>query len=93
MADRLHERSPWRIAYESLLASRGSSSETVTLKVNAKGEVQPEVTAVRRDGESLLEAYGRASHVLRVARADHTPSESLLPVDGLTAAPTPFDDV
>jgi hypothetical protein len=100
MPDRSHGRSPWRDAYEALMASRGSSSETVTLKVNAKGEFQPEVTAVRQDGETLIEAYGRASRILRIARADFASqpagngdAASLLPAEGLTALPTPFDDV
>lgn len=82
---RAHERSPWRIAYELLIASRAGGSESVSLKINAKGDVQPEVVAVRQNGESLLEAYGRASHVLRVARADFSSSEGSLPFEGLPA--------
>lgn len=85
MGDRLHERSPWRIAYELLLGSRSGGSESVSLKINAKGDVQPEVVAVRQDGESLLEAYGRAERVLRVARADFSSSGGSLPFEGLPA--------
>lgn len=70
--ERQHGVSPYRVAYEGLLAvltSRASSaSETVTLKVNAKGDVQPEVVAVCREGESLMAAYSRASEVLREAQ-------------------------
>lgn len=94
MTERKHVRSPWRDAYELLVGSRAGGSESVTLKYNAKGDMQPEVTAVRQDGETLLEAYARASLVLRVAKADFVPSESLLPVEGLTGAPGedgPFD--
>jgi hypothetical protein len=75
------------------MASRGQSSETVTLKYNAKDNMQPEVTAVRQDGETLLEAYARASLVLRVAKADFDPDKADLPFQGLAAAETPFDDV
>ena len=85
MTERSHGISPWRAAYELLLASRSGSSESVSLKINAKGDVQPEVTAVRQDGESLLEAYGRASHVLRVARADFSSGNGSLPFEGLPA--------
>ena len=59
MADRSHGVSPWRTAYEQLIQTMvGSASKprevgraTVTLKENAKGEVQIEVsaTAVRAD--------------------------------------------
>ena len=93
MAERTHGRSPWRDAYELLVGSRSGGSESVTLKYNAKQEMQPEVTAVRQDGETLLEAYARAALVLRVAKADFDPDNTLLPVEGLTAASTPFDDV
>ena len=82
-AERSHGVSPWRVAFELLVASRSGGSESVTLKVNAKGEVQPDVTAVRQDGESLLEAYARAANVLRVARAEHSPSGLDLPFQGL----------
>lgn len=72
MSTREHGFSPYRHAYEGLLAvltARSSSaSETVTLKVNAKGDVQPEVVAVCREGESLMSAYARASEVLREAQ-------------------------
>lgn len=72
MSTREHGFSPYRHAYEGLLAvltSRTSSaSETVTLKVNAKGDVQPEVVAVCREGETLMAAYSRASEVLREAQ-------------------------
>ena len=85
MADRSHGVSPWRTAYELLIRSRSGGSESVTLKYNAKGDMQPEVTAVRQDGESLLEAYGRASHVLRVTRADFSSSNGSLPFEGLPA--------
>ena len=88
MSARAHERSPWRIAFESLLASRGSASETVTLKVNAKGEVQPEVTAVAKDGEHLSAVYGRAAAVLETARRDFRPSHPAKSVQGVTE---PFD--
>lgn len=60
---RAHERSPWRIAYEQLAAlmfARGGASESVTLRMNAKGGTQPELTCVVRDGETLSEAVGRA---------------------------------
>lgn len=71
MSARLHERSPYRIAYEGLLAvvaSRSTAaSEAVTLKQNAKGDVQPEVTAVCREGESLSACYARAAEVMREA--------------------------
>ena len=93
MADRSHGVSPWRTAYELLVHSRSGGSESVTLKYNAKQEMQPEVTAVRQDGETLLEAYARASLVLRVAKADFDPDKANLPFTGLTAAETPFDDV
>lgn len=63
------ERSPWRIAFEAL-AHRPAASESVTLRINAKREVQPEVTAVAKDGESLVSVYARAAAVLRGARAD-----------------------
>lgn len=59
MAERTHGRSPWRDAYEQLIQTMlGQASKpreigraTVTLKENAKGEVQIEVsaTAVRAD--------------------------------------------
>ncbi len=72
MSTREHSRSPYRIAYEGLLAvvagRSSAASETVTLKVNAKGDVQPEVVAVVREGESLMAAYARASEVLREAQ-------------------------
>lgn len=90
-ADRSHGVSPWRTAYELLIGSRSGGSESVTLKYNAKGDMQPEITSVRQDGETLLEAYSRASLVLRVARADFDPDQPSLPVEGLTAAPVPFD--
>ena len=58
-SDRSHGRSPWREAYEMLIHGQlGQASKprevgraTVTLKENAKGEVQIEVsaTAVRAD--------------------------------------------
>ena len=86
MADRSHGVSPWRTAYELLIGSRSGGSESVTLKYNAKGDMQPEVTSVRQDGESLLEAYGRASHVLRVARADFLPPGSPVPSEWAAAA-------
>lgn len=86
MAERTHERSPWRIAYELLLGSRTGGSESVTLKYNAKQEMQPEVTAVRQDGETLLEAYSRASNVLRVARSDFVPPGAPVPPEWAAAA-------
>ena len=71
MSVREHTRSPWRTAYEGLLAvtaARSSAaSETVTLKQNAKGDVQPEVTATAREGESLMATYSRAAEVMRLA--------------------------
>ena len=74
--ERAHGVSPYRVAYEGLLAvltSRSSAaSETITLKVNAKGDVQPEVVAVCREGESLMSAYARASEVLREAQRAFT---------------------
>lgn len=72
MSTREHSRSPYRIAYEGLLAvvagRSSAASETITLKVNAKGDVQPEVVAVVREGESLMSAYARASEVLSEAQ-------------------------
>ena len=87
MADRSHGVSPWRVAFELLVASRSGGSESVTLKYNAKGDMQPEVTAVRQDGETLLQAYARASQTLRIARADFLPSDGSVPFEGLTADP------
>ena len=70
--EKSHGVSPYRVAYEGLLAvvagRTSAASETVTLKVNAKGDVQPEVVAVCREGESLMAAYARASEVLREAQ-------------------------
>ena len=64
MASREHTRSPWRIAFEALVATRnGGASESVTLKLNAKGGIQPEVVAVPQNGETLSEAAGRAESV------------------------------
>lgn len=72
MSTREHSRSPYRIAYEGLLAvvagRSSAASETVTLKQNAKGDVQPEITAVCREGESLMAAYARASEVMKEAQ-------------------------
>jgi fructoselysine-6-P-deglycase FrlB-like protein len=86
MSTREHTRSPYRIAYEGLLAvvagRSGAASETVTLKVNARGDVQPEVVAVVREGESLMAAYARASEVLTEAqRAFGNGVESDTPFD------------
>ena len=86
MSDRSHGVSPWRTAFELLVHSRSGGSESVTLKYNAKGDMQPEVTAVRQDGETLLEAYGRASNVLRVAKADFVPPGEPVPPEWATAA-------
>jgi hypothetical protein len=59
VAERAHGRSPWRDAYELLIQGQLSRESrprelgraTVTLKENAKGEVQIEVsaTAIRSD--------------------------------------------
>lgn len=46
------------------LMERPSAAESVTLKRNAKGEVQPEVTAVRSEKESLMDCAKRAEAVL-----------------------------
>lgn len=46
------------------LMERPSAAESVTLKRNAKGEVQPEVVAVRGDKESLMECAKRCAAVL-----------------------------
>lgn len=84
---REHGVSPYRYALDKMaevFAGRGSS-ETVTLKINAKQEMQPEVTAVRQDGETLLEAYARAASVLRVAKADFDPPEGSESFQGVPA--------
>lgn len=71
MADRAHGFSPYKYAYDGLLAvvagRSSSASETVTLKQNAKGDVQPEVTAVCREGETIMACYARAQEVMREA--------------------------
>jgi hypothetical protein len=46
------------------LLERPSAHESVTLKRNAKGEVQPEVTGVRQEGESHMECAKRVAAVL-----------------------------
>ena len=46
------------------LMERPSAAESVTLKRNAKGEVQPEVVAVCAHDESLMECAKRAEQVL-----------------------------
>lgn len=46
------------------LMERPSAAESVTLKRNAKGEVQPEVVSVRQDNESLMECAKRCQAVL-----------------------------
>lgn len=64
------------------LMDRPSAAESVTLKRNAKGEVQPEVTAVRAGSESLMDCAKRAEAVLNY-------------LDGifmLGNGSTPFDD-
>lgn len=86
MSTREHTRSPYRVAYEGLLAvvagRSSAASETVTLKQNAKGDVQPEVTAVAREGESLMACYARASEVMQEAqRAFGNGVESESPFD------------
>lgn len=77
MADRLHERSPWRIAYEKLVESLSTSQEavggretagaTVSLTRNAKGLTQIEVTV--RD-ESATEARITAQTIYDSLRVD-----------------------
>lgn len=71
MSERRHGFSPYKYAYDGLLAvvagRSSAASETVTLKQNAKGDVQPEITAVCREGESLMAAYARASEVMQAA--------------------------
>lgn len=46
------------------LMEKPSAAESVTLKRNAKGEVQPEVVAVRHDSETLFDCAKRAEAVL-----------------------------
>lgn len=53
---------------EMLLARNVGASESVTLRLNAKGETQPEVTAVVLEGETLAEAAARASEVYQAVR-------------------------
>lgn len=61
MSTREHARSPWRAAYELLVQnSNGSATRpretgraTVTLKENAKGEVQIEVSATATRSDDL----------------------------------------
>lgn len=53
------ERSPWRIAFEALAHRNGSASESVTLRMNAKGGTQPEIVAVPQEGETLEQAVER----------------------------------
>jgi hypothetical protein len=72
VTERPHGFSPYKYAYDGLLAVLASrstaASESITLKQNAKGDVQPEVTAVCREGESLQACYARAAEVMREAR-------------------------
>lgn len=81
MAERTHERSPWRIAHGEVVAlmhavlARGGSAETVSLKMNAKGGTQPELTVVVQKDETLAQAVERAQTaydglVTRYARPD-----------------------
>lgn len=67
MSTTTHDREPGkRMTLSEVverLLQRGSAAESVTLKLNAKGETQPEVTAVVGDGETLAQAADRAKAV------------------------------
>jgi len=72
---RPHTASPWRTAYETLVdhlnrkaEAPRQAAESVTLKLNAKGETQPEVTAVAGADETLQDAADRALKVYEQLR-------------------------
>lgn len=62
----------------ALLTQRSPMSESVTLKQNAKGETQVEVTAVRADDERLTDAARRALVVYENLRLELQPGDTLL---------------
>jgi hypothetical protein len=78
-----HRLSQGRIL-EMLLARNVGASESVTLRLNAKGETQPEVTAVVLEGETLSDAADRAQQVYDRLR-EHF-AAATVPDNG-----TPFD--
>ena len=72
---RPHTASPWRTAYEGLIdhlnrkaEAPRQAAESVTLKQNAKGETQAEVTAVAGQDESLQDTADRAAAVYEQLR-------------------------
>lgn len=71
MSTRLSGFSPYKYAFDGLLAvvasSRQSASEGVKLHEDSKKQIHPEVTAVCREGESLMACYARAAEVMREA--------------------------
>jgi hypothetical protein len=62
----------------ALLARNGGAAESVTLKQNARGETQPEVTAVVREGEVLWDAASRAASVYAQLVEQFAPRDTLL---------------
>lgn len=75
MSERSHGFSPYKYAYDGLLAviaaRQSGRAESVSLKQTAKGDVVvDDVTAVAREGESLMATYSRAAEVMRAAVLD-----------------------
>lgn len=71
MSTREHSRSPWRTAFESLVASRGARAagdESVSLSRNAKGLTQIEVQARAQEGENLGDVKDRAVAIYNALR-------------------------
>jgi hypothetical protein len=62
----------------ALLARHNGGSESVTLKQNARGETQVEVTAVAQEGERLVDAAARALTVYENLRLELQPGDTLL---------------
>lgn len=93
MNARSHDRSPWRLAFEQLVNSRGASrtgDESVSLTRNAKGLTQIEVQARAQEGENLGDVKDRAVAIYNGLRALYPMPDGSAGAEN-TELPTPFD--
>lgn len=75
----------------ALMLTRGSNEhDSVTLKLNAKGETQPEVTARSHEGETLEETAARCSKVYEELCEHHRMEDFAARMADDNG--TPFDD-